>query len=277
MANLYQSIRRLERARHEEQAAEQRRLLVTSNPDFNRIDQMFPDTGELRRELYPKHMEFFAAGATYNERAFMAGNRIGKTRAGACEMAYHLTGIYPLWWEGKRFDTPIEAWAAGSSAQTTRDILQAQLLGKPAPDAGSLAGEPIGLGTGMIRGSCIADIRKGVDGAIETAWIRHISGGVSTLGFKSYKQGIQSFAGTAKHVVWVDEECPFDIYIECLTRTMTTSGIIYLTFTPLQGMTQTVLHFLPALRLDYELPAANSAAVSPADSDGSTATDPMAA
>lgn len=253
MSSLNQLIRRQQKAHHAELAAEQRRQSITTNPDYNRIDQMFPDTGEFRRELYPRHMEFFAAGDIHSERCFMAANRIGKTRAGACEMAYHLTGLYPDWWQGKRFATAIEAWAAGSSTQTTRDTLQAQLLGKPAPDAETLAGDPIGLGTGMIRGSFIADTRKGTDGAIETAWIRHVNGGISTLGFKSYHQGVKSFAGTAKHVVWVDEECPLDIYLECVTRTMTTEGIIYLTFTPLNGTTPTVLHFLPALQLDAKV------------------------
>jgi phage terminase large subunit-like protein len=202
----------------------------------------------LRRELYPKHLEFFAVGAGERERCFMAGNRVGKTRAGACEMTYHLTGRYPAWWQGKRFDTAIEAWAVGSTTQTTRDILQAELLGKPAPAKETSPEDAIGLGTGMIPANCIVDTRKGADGMIETAWIRHIGGGVSILGFKSCKQGRESFAGTGKHVIWVDEECPFDIYLECLTRTMTTKGITYLTFTPLQGMTETVLHFLPAAK-----------------------------
>jgi len=128
--------------------------------------------------------------------------------------------------------------------------LQAELLGKLAPDIDTGPADTIGLGTGMIPRRFILDTRKGSGGAIETAWIRHISGGTSILGFKSYSQGRESFAGTGKHVVWVDEECPLDVYTECLTRTMTTNGIIYLTFTPLQGLSQVVLHFLPPVRLN---------------------------
>jgi terminase large subunit-like protein len=78
-----------------------------------KIDRLFPDTGPLRRELYVKHLKFFRAGAVYRERLFMAGNRCGKTTAGAYEMAVHLTGQYPHWWEGRRFDGAIDAWAAG--------------------------------------------------------------------------------------------------------------------------------------------------------------------
>jgi hypothetical protein len=34
-------------------------------------------------------------------------------------------------------------------------------------------------------------------------------------------------------VVWFDEEPPMDIYMEGLTRTNATGGMVYLTFTPL--------------------------------------------
>src|SRR5690606_1410498 len=44
--------------------------------------------------------------------------------------------------------------------------------------------------------------------------------------------------------VWLDEEPPVDIYMEALTRTNTTLGPVYLTFTPLMGMSQTVMRFL---------------------------------
>ena len=42
----------------------------------------------------------------------------------------------------------------------------------------------------------------------------------------------------------LDEECPMDIYVESQMRTATTGGIVYLTFTPDSGLTETVLHFL---------------------------------
>ena len=35
----------------------------------NRISAFYPDEGPLRRELYVKHMAFFAAGREYQERA----------------------------------------------------------------------------------------------------------------------------------------------------------------------------------------------------------------
>jgi hypothetical protein len=77
----------------------------------NRIDSYYPDDGPLRRELYPKHLEFFRAGIEHRERCFLAANRVGKTEGvGGYEMVCHLTGEYPEWWDGRTFDHPIEAW-----------------------------------------------------------------------------------------------------------------------------------------------------------------------
>src|ERR1700694_5137009 len=65
---------------------------------------------------YPKQIEFFTLGATKRERLLMAGTQLGKTEAGAFEMACHLTGQYPDWWEGRRFDRAVIAWAGGESS-----------------------------------------------------------------------------------------------------------------------------------------------------------------
>ncbi len=205
-----------------------------------KIKGYFPDTGPYRRELYPKHMAFVAAGLTHRERCFLAANRIGKTDLGAYEITCHLTGDYPAWWMGRRFPRPVQVWAAGDTGKTTRDILQEKLLGK--------LGE---IGTGMIPSHVIehSSHKAGLAGAIEQVWVRHVSGGKSILTLKSFDQRREAFQGTATDVIWLDEECPQDIYTECLLRTMDTpdrpgGGMILLTFTPLQGITKIVLDFL---------------------------------
>src|SRR5437763_1919561 len=73
---------------------------------------------------YERQAAFFEMGATKRERLFMAGNQVGKSQAGAFEMAAHLTGLYPSWWEGKRFDHPIKAVAAGEGGLLVRDVIQ---------------------------------------------------------------------------------------------------------------------------------------------------------
>ena len=203
----------------------------------------YSESGPLRRELYAKHMQFFSAGKTHIERLFMAANRIGKTEgAGGYEMTLHLTGEYPVWWSGRRFDRPIEAWAAGDTNTTVRDIIQRKLWGKFL--------EP---GTGLIPQDSIVDrtLKRGLADAIDTIFVKHKSGGTSQLVLKSYDQRRESFQGTKIDAIWLDEEPPLDIYTECLLRTTDTSGgnsdngTLLLTFTPLMGMSETVMAFLP--------------------------------
>ena len=206
----------------------------------NRISSYYPETGPLARRHYPRHLEFFAAGREHRERCFLAANRVGKTEGvGAYELSLHLTGRYPAWWQGRRFAYPVSAWAAGDTSKTTRDIIQRTLLG------------PVGsYGTGMLPADSIINTtaKPGVPDAIETIYVTHRSGGASELGLKSYDQKRESFQGTARHVIWLDEEPDMGIYTESLTRTMATSsfpgGLVMCTFTPLLGMSDVVRYFL---------------------------------
>lgn len=198
----------------------------------------FPETGPLRRELYRKHLQFFEAGKSFRERGFIAGNRVGKTESGGgYELTLHLTGRYPEWWPGRRFNRPIRAVAAGDTAKTVREIIQAKLLG-PNHD----------MGTGLIPADSLSKTtpKQGVPEAIDTVYVKHVSGGLSKLVLKSYDQKRVAFQGEEQDVIWLDEEPPLDIYTECLLRTMTTDGMVMLTFTPLLGISETVMQFLPA-------------------------------
>src|SRR4051812_14789680 len=89
---------------------------------FNRLSHWQP---------YERQNEFFIMGATKRERLFCAANRVGKTESAAFEMACHLTGLYPSWWGGRRFDKPIRALAAGEGGLLVRDVIQAKLFGTP--------------------------------------------------------------------------------------------------------------------------------------------------
>ncbi len=197
--------------------------------------QLFPDDGPLRRELYVKHMAFFRAGLTYHERLFMAGNRVGKTVAGAYETMLHLTGRYPAWWPGRKFDGDVRWTAAGTTLETTRDIVQAELMG-PRED----------YGTGLIPAVDILEVKKrpNTNGALDYVSIKRQGGGKSMLALKSYDQGRKAFEGTEREGCWLDEEPPQAIYTECLTRTATTDGIVMVTFTPLNGATDVVMDFI---------------------------------
>lgn len=194
---------------------------------------------------HKKQAKYHELGTSTRERLFLAGNRCGKTFCGAMEATYHLTGQYPSWWKGKCFDKPIEMWAASDTGESTRNILQATYLGNLKEEF---------FGTGTIPKDCLikgrngmkweATRRQGIADAIDTVSVRHISGGVSQLQFKSYDQGRAKFQGTSKHVIHLDEEPPIDIYEECVVRTATTKGHMLLTMTPLSGMTDTVLNYI---------------------------------
>ncbi len=188
------------------------------------------------RELYKKHLEFFKAGAENKQRLLLAANRIGKTIAAAYELVLHLTGDYPDWWEGKRFTTCNHWWVVGKSSETVRQILQNELLGQ----VGS-------FGTGMVPMDrldfeSLADAKKSST-PVTSFRVKHKNGTYSTVDFKSAEQGRQAFEGTAKSI-WMDEEAPFEIYTECLLRTMTGDNILMMTFTPLKGLSEVVLSFL---------------------------------
>jgi len=165
-------------------------------------------------------------------------NRIGKSYCGAAEMSFHLRGIYPEWWKGRRYDQPITAWAGGISNETTRDIVQAELLGSPDDlDA---------FGSGAIPKNYIikTERKPGVPNAKSVALIRHVSGGNSSLHFKAYEMGSEKWQGRSVDVVWLDEEPHRDIYSQAVTRTLDRRGMVYMTFTPEAGMTETVAAFM---------------------------------
>lgn len=168
----------------------------------------------------------------------MAANRIGKTEgAGLYEVALHMTGRYPAWWKGKRFERPVRVWIAGDTTKTVREILQAKVLGKWGD-----------FGTGLIPYDDLIKTtsKQGVAESIDTFMVRHVSGGASHGVFKSYESGRISFQGSEQDIIMLDEEPPLSsalgIFAECVTRTMTTGGIVLLTFTPLSGMTPLIKH-----------------------------------
>jgi len=206
----------------------------------NDIDSVFN-----RRFLFykpnPKQDSFHGAGKEAIERLFLAGNRTGKTYCGCIEDAIHLTGVYPEWWEGHRFDHPIVAWVASENYEITRNVLQKMLIGGYSEEGEFM--------NGLIQDDLI--IRKamlvGVGGAIDYVQVKHIKG-ISTLYFKSYKQGREKFQGARCHLIHLDEEPPKDIYTECAMRLADVDGLgqgrLILTMTPLKGYTEMMSYFL---------------------------------
>lgn len=192
---------------------------------------------EEERAKYPHWIAAFKAGKDYRQRMALCANQVGKTTFGMFEVTCHLTGIYPDWWEGFRFDGANEWWLGGVTANDVRANLQDRLLG------------PVGaFGTGFIPKDCIdfetlKDAKK-ADTPVRTFRVRHVSGGWSTVTMKSYAEGREKWQAKPGISILLDEEPPLDVYVEALMRTIAGEGRVILTFTPLKGVSDTVMNFV---------------------------------
>ena len=190
---------------------------------------------------YPKQEAFHNEGANHQQRLFMAGNRQGKTWGGGMEVSYHATGDYPDWWKGKRFTRPVKIIVAGRTSETTRDVPQLMLMG-----------EPEQWGTGTLPRSAIRRtvLGRGITDALDSVSVQYVTGGVSIIKFKQYSQERQAMEGYDADIVWFDEEPSFKVYNEGLTRTHSRNGIVFITFTPMLGMSDVVENFYPIPRTE---------------------------
>ena len=189
----------------------------------------------------PKGNNYFAHGAYHHNS--------GKTHAVCYAAAVFMTGRYPKWWVGRRFDRPVTVWFAGEDAKAVRESLQEKLLGRPGQ-----------YGTGLIPGKELTDVkpRAGVADTIDFFNVMHVSGKKSRGVFKAYEQGRESFQSAAVDVIILDEEPDMAIYTESLTRTLSTkpgqpNGLILASFTPLKGLSEVVLQFLPGGKMPQTL------------------------
>lgn len=186
----------------------------------------------------PKMLAYYRAGREARERAIFGGNRTGKTYGVLIEAYFHLTGLYPDWWEGYKFDRSINALVASISAELTRDILQGNLF-KGAKD---------GTVPAIVHESLIASkTHINLAGAFGTVMIPHVSGDCSTLYLKAFKQGASSFQGVKYDWIHLDESVGYDVYQEALMRTASFTEartLLNITMWPEKGMDETVCHFM---------------------------------
>ncbi|HFW4592847.1 TPA: terminase family protein [Salmonella enterica subsp. enterica serovar Aberdeen] len=185
--------------------------------------------------------KFMKAGKDYRIRFHQAGNRTGKTRGSCAEFAYHLTGLYPDWWEGLRVnDGGHTYWAVGINYESLKKVLQKELLGTNNAKQRHIIGE------GMIPRHCI-DLEKGLetDGArVIQCTIKHKSGRDNTLMFYGCENESAMMGQKVRGII-MDEEPPYNsinIYTQCLTRLQNSGGpgvdgFMIITATPENGQT----------------------------------------
>lgn len=219
-----------------------------------RMWSLFPDEGPLRRELYPKHMQTVGFTKDNNEVLMMAANKVGKSDLGAYCVTAWLTGRYPHWWHGRRFDYPTAGWVCNQTSKDCRDINEEKLLGP--------IGNEAERGTGMIPSHLIQKCtpKPGVPHGFEIVAVEHVSGATSYVTTKSYDQGRTAFQGRNQHFIWNDEEVTKEIYGEELLRIMIVdiapevkaSGVILNTYTPINGLTELTTEFMESAGLSIE-------------------------
>jgi len=153
-----------------------------------------------------------------------------------------MTGLYPSWYTGVRFDKPIQAALGGETAQSTRDLLVNRLLGPP---------EDRGAGyfpMGTFLDTDVTKMSGGVANQIDYFRVKHHDKNGRVDGYSkayvfSYSTGWRRLQGYSLDLVAIDEEPELLVYEELSARTNATGGYVDIAMTPLQGETELYLMF----------------------------------
>ena len=83
-----------------------------------------------------------------------------------------------------------------ASPEVVRDTVQKVLAGRPGQE-----------GTGAIPKDAIAELvtARGIPDLLDSIKIKHVSGGQSVIGLKTYASGREKFQGETLDFVWFDE------------------------------------------------------------------------
>ncbi len=220
--------------------------LISDRKKRDRLSMYFPDVDTVdhngvmfpAREKYPKQLEFFARGKDTFARMFLACVGGGKTEALLYELSCHARGWYPDWWEGVRYNRPLNIWVCGKTIRSVRDILQTKWIGMPNLEA-------VGGGILPVDWLDLDSISRLSQGSIDSFRIKRADGTATHIGFKAYEQGVGSFYGTDKDIVAYDEPCPVAIYAQGLMRTRNRENArVMYTVAALEGKTETVALFM---------------------------------
>lgn len=150
-----------------------------------------------------KQKKFLALKAT--SVLLSAGNRFGKTYVGSYALSRHLLGVYPDWWEGHRFDFPVNAWAVAVTKESIARVIGGYLLGSSNLPS-------------LLPKSSIVSVSGGLGDRTTSISVRHRTGGISKVSFKSYSSKGDSFASERVNFIMLDEPPPLGVYGECFMR-----------------------------------------------------------
>ena len=190
-------------------------------------------------------LEWHDAGKFATQRMVMAANGVGKSETCGSEFAMHVTGQYPPWWSGYRFDRGgWEAWIGSIDNDMQKRGPQRALLGRNLEED---------MGRGFLPAASIVKIdtrQAGVKEVVDTIIVDHVSGENVTVKFLTFEQGWRKWQSGDPKIIWWDEEPnelvvdQKDILDETLTRLVRNDGIFIVGYTPLLGQTQLTEHFM---------------------------------
>ena len=207
--------------------------------ETNRLYEWFDE-----KYPYPWQREFFAAGAWASQRCLVCANGVGKSATICAELAMHVTGRYPPWWKGIRFDYGgWECWIGSIDNDMQKRGPQRALLGR----------ELDSVGTALIPADTIKSMelrQAGVKSVVDTLVVNHESGRPVTVKWLTFEQGWRKWqSGDPKIILWDEEPDESnveqkDIMSETLTRLVRNNGIWLVGYTPLLGETNLTKHFM---------------------------------
>lgn len=150
------------------------------------------------------------------KKLFIGGNRSGKTVGGGTEAVFRSTGKHP--YRAVKSPPTYGRVVAVDFLQGVEKIVRPEVARWMPPSE-------------ILGGSW----EDAYDRELRTLSLEN----GSKIEFMSYDQHLEKFAGTSRDWVWFDEEPPEDIYTECLMRLVDTGGDLWITMTPVEGMTWT--------------------------------------
>lgn len=199
----------------------------------------------LSYQPYGWQREFHDIGSYAKERLLIAANGVGKTFTISAEVAMHVTGQYPDWWAGDKFNEGgFEVWIGSIDNEMQKIAMQESLMGADLDQR---------LGTGMIPRHAITKVNRRqspIKDVLDEAFVTHASGRDVKIRFKTFEQGEKKWqSGKPKIIVWDEEPDENNveqkgIFDEMQTRLVRNNGIFFGGRTPLYGETKLIKHFM---------------------------------
>lgn len=191
-------------------------------------------------EIYPWQKKAANLTGDHKVVGLLCGNQMGKTETACAIVAMHLIGVYPDWYEGRKFlKKPPNILVAGVDSNFNKNTLQKRLFGT------NNRRMKQDMGTGMIPLESVVpnSIVSSRGDEVSSCKFFHSSGGQSEIIFKGYSDGREAVQGYPADVVYIDEQPKDDFWEEVLFRTTATKGIVICAFTPLKGVTNLIRTF----------------------------------